>query len=282
MDFMASDNDRRMFGGIERAITPLSEFSQAFDVAADRVGNAVQYSQTSWLEPGDKQLRVSFVNDFYDEVQGDLNLVIDRVEVRGPSGATVLLYAGENLREVPGFTETQNPWGPSGDVHWGDFGPDGWLLWSNGFVAVPLNVDEPGNHTVIVTAWAYQAGPDPARMQVTVNVETPWSGTAGETAIREKLAELHALMLGEELPTDDPDIDAVYDLLVETWQGRNERWPGGGSVWYWPDDNCHMPGEFWELDQSTINAALSDPENMVGSWVSVLMYYLTHYDYLHE
>jgi hypothetical protein len=167
-------------------------------------------------------------------------------------------------------------------VYWGNFGPDGWMLWSQGFVSVPFTVEEAGDYTVSVTAWAQQAGPEPARMVVTVDGTTPWSGSAGEIAIRQKLVELHELLLGETQQPDDEAIDAAYDLLVETWQVRRERWPSGNSVWYWPDDNCHLPGDFWNLEQTIQDAATRDPENMLGSWVSVLIYLMTHYSYLHE
>ena len=124
--------------------------------------------------------------------------------------------------------------------------------------------------------------PGTPEMLVSVEGPTPWSNTAGEIAIREKLVELHALFLGEVRQPNDVEINAAYDLLVETWQGRLERFPGSGSVWYWPDDNCHMPGDYWELDEAVQAAASSDPIQMVGSWVSVLMYLMTHYSYLHE
>ena len=156
-------------------------------------------------------------------------------------GAIVIRHDAEDLREVPGFAEAENEWGPSGDVHWGNFGLDGWILWSQGFVSVPFTVEEAGDYIVSVTAWAQQAGPEPARMIVTVDGTTPWSGSAGEITIRQKLVELHELLLGETQQPDDDAIGAAYDLLVETWQVRNQRWPGGNSIWYWPDDPLQLP-----------------------------------------
>jgi hypothetical protein len=281
-DFMEPDGQRRLFNGIERITTPTGEFSRDFAVTPDSVASAEQYRHRARLEPGEKRLRMTFTNDFYDEVEGDRNLVIDSLLVRDPDGNIVIRYDAENLREVPGFAEAENDWGPSGDVYWGNFGPDGWMLWSQGFVSVPFTVEKAGDYIVSVTAWAQQAGPEPARMVVTVDGATPWSGSAGESTLRQKLVELHELLLGETRQADDEAIDAAYNLLVETWLARAERWPGGNSIWYWPDDNCHLPGDFWNLDQASQDAATRDPENMLGSWVSVLIYLMTHYSYLHE
>ena len=85
-------------------------------------------------------------------------------------------------------------------------------------------------------------------------------------------------MLGDELPSDDPEIQAVYDLLVETWMDRRQQ-PDNQWAWNWPQTNCWIPRE---LSPEEWDAATRDPAQMLYSWTSVMHYLMTHFDYLHE
>jgi hypothetical protein len=241
----------------------------------------VEYELSGWLEPGTARLRMSFVNDYYEETtQNDRNLVIDRIDVRGPDGATVASVAAEDLRSVPGFLETESEWGASGDVTYNDLGEeDGWMLWGNGFVSIPVELATSGAHTITVSAWAQQAGPEAARMAVELSGTTPWSNTAGERALKEKLVELHYRFLGEQRLASDAEIEASYRLLVETWQARNAR----GIGWYpdWENENCSLREEEWEWLNAIEENGL-DSNNMMGSWTSVLIYLMTDFRFLHE
>ena len=86
-------------------------------------------------------------------------------------------------------------------------------------------------------------------------------------------------MLGDDLPTDDPELDAVYELLVETWEERKTH-ENNHSAWHWENERCLFPREI--ADEEWSNGLGQDPQQMIYAWTSVIYYFMTHFDYLHE
>jgi hypothetical protein len=103
--------------------------------------------------------------------------------------------------------------------------------------------------------------------------------TRGSSAIKTQIRSLYKAMLGDDLSEDDPEILAVYDLLLETWEERrsqddNERaWRGGA------DEECLFPRSLLSGERSELR---KDPQQMVFSWSAVMHYLMTHFDYVHE
>ena len=89
-------------------------------------------------------------------------------------------------------------------------------------------------------------------------------------------------LLGEELDVSDPEIEATFQLLVDTWLDRQERFPGQTWISNWPEEDCWMQGDWWQLPDEFTQAAQQDPSQMKASWVSVMIYLMSHYSYLHE
>jgi hypothetical protein len=85
-------------------------------------------------------------------------------------------------------------------------------------------------------------------------------------------------MLGDDLLIDDPEINAVYDLLVETWEERKTH-ENNASAWHWENEDCLFPRE---IEDEEWNSLGQDPQQMMYSWASVIYYFMTHFDYLHE
>jgi hypothetical protein len=118
--------------------------------------------------------------------------------------------------------------------------------------------------------------------------------------LKQKLVELHHVLLGQTLTIDSPELLASYDLLVQTWQQRR----GGGfpprlldtaRTCDWASDigfiaTLPYPGQpllaNGRYDSAGIDAWLApraqDALYMGQSWVVVMAYLLSHYDYLHE
>ena len=90
---------------------------------------------------------------------------------------------------------------------------------------------------------------------------------------------LHQRMLGETLSGSDPEIDASYALLVSLWQERRSADAPPFAI-DWERENCEIPiDNWWAVDRTE---ELRDPDFMIGSWASMLIYFLTDYRYLHE
>ena len=97
---------------------------------------------------------------------------------------------------------------------------------------------------------------------------------SGEPALKRQIQDLHQLLLGETLTTDDPEVEATYALLVESYTTRKES--GVTHVNQWPLESC--PNHQWRL--SDLDG--SDPTFMVGAWINVLTYLMTDFRFLHE
>ncbi|MEE4191475.1 MAG: DUF1588 domain-containing protein [Halieaceae bacterium] len=289
-DFGRADNQRLLFGGVTETTTPGEEGRRQITVPAgyaDRANRAISAN----LTPGSKRLRVTFNNSYYDEeLELGSNLIIDRIRVL-KGNQVIAEFEGEDFKSISGFEQQVGFWEgeyyDSGDVHWeevspGDWRQVGWVIWGwQGWISLPVEITSAGSYRVEVMTYGQQVPLDvPVSMTMSVTDTDPYGPNKGSTALREKIAELHELMLGEA--PSQWDIDNAFTLLVDTWQAREERWPGGNSMWYWPEENCNMPGDYWQEDEARGYALSRDPTNMKGSWVSVLMYFMTHYSYLHE
>ena len=120
-------------------------------------------------------------------------------------------------------------------------------------------------------------------MLAVADTDPSGGNSVGSRTIREKLVYLHEKMLGETLTTSDAEIEASYQLLVDSWQDRlnfiEER---GDWAWAWPEENCQFYlSEQWEAEDGIGNRG-NDPTGMKNTWMSMLIYLMTDFSYLHE
>ena len=129
-------------------------------------------------------------------------------------------------------------------------------------------------------------------------------GTAGEAAIRNKLVELHEVLLGVAVTPQSPDVEAAYRLFVdEVDRARRARdtyfnpWECG-----WARDQSFFDGilddavieyqdnetgwRWYNYDWDLLNDFLNgrdwpDPHHTARAWVVVLAYLLMDYRYLY-
>ncbi len=276
-DFNRSGEDRLLFDGIEKTTTPVSEFSESFNVIADDFSNRQTYSANGRLTAGEATINISFRNDYYDEAAGDRNLYLDSLAVVDGSGSEVLQLELGDIENVEGSTvecggTRRNP--DTGTL-------DNFIIWSNCTISIPFEVVQMGNYEFDVIAWGQQAGPDTVVMEIGLTTNSPVDGnSAGAIAIKNKLIQLHQKLLGETLEIDDEELEASYLLLVETWQERTAN-PDHTWAWSWPDENCYFyQDDPWGEDGPASTAR--DPSGMLNAWTSILIYLMTDFRYLHE
>lgn len=289
LDFLRPPGERRLFNLVTSGTTPLSEAEKITDVVIGGFARRASYALTTPLAAGSKQIALSFNNDAFNETtREDRNLHIDAVEIIR-NGTLLRRIEGEEFGRQPGFSITSgvdddgNAW-QAGSVQWEEVQPGSWeeaawILWSNGTVTFDVALPSDGTYTVRVIAYGSDVGDGVMpRMTVAVNGTSPAEATRGSLAVREQVQALYARMLGDELPGDNPEIQAVYDLLVETWLDRRQQ-PDNQRAWNWPETTCWIPRE---LSDEEWSALANDPAQMKYSWTSVIHYLMTHFDYLHE
>ena len=275
---------RRLFPLVEPSTTPLTEKTINVDVATGSYADRGNYDVEVTLSPGTKQLNIRFNNDAYDQSTGDdRNLYIDAVEIY-QDGQLMSVVEGEDFESAPGFTQTVYDDGNAmGTVEYldldGAWVPAAWNMWGEGFVAFHVDLPTEAQYLFRVIAWGsnFRDGVA-ANMTATVGATELSPDTAGARAITSQIQHLHKLMLGEDLTSTDPEISAVYQLLVETWQERKTH-TDNGRAWSSPDEECVFPRQ---IDQDEWNTLGNDSDQMIYAWTSVMHYYLTHFDYLHE
>jgi hypothetical protein len=100
--------------------------------------------------------------------------------------------------------------------------------------------------------------------------------------IRETIQHLHAHVLGEELASDDPELERTYQLFYETWkEGKGKI--AGETVNRWLPWQCQArldPDTGEELPE---DQRLSQDEGYtIRAWSAVLTYLLSDYGFLYE
>ncbi|MEZ4460635.1 MAG: hypothetical protein R3E66_13085 [bacterium] len=96
------------------------------------------------------------------------------------------------------------------------------------------------------------------------NVELSDTPDSNPAAIRSNIKHLYWQLLGEKLEENDPEVDRAYQLFADVWQdGQNNSY---GNL----PNMCRA------------NGVDSDNNYTVRSWMAVVSYMLSSYDFLYE
>ena len=287
--FLLPDDERRLFGGADHTLSLVSELEGTFEIAAPSRTEKETVSLTGSLSAGSKNVRLAYVNDFYDDELGDRNIHVDRLRVLTASGGVVGTKEIEDAGRVQEWCE------PLSDAFW---------LAVNCAVQISIDVPSDGEYAVEIVVWADHAGDELPKLVLTVESEDPTPSAA--RAIRAKLMELYDKLHGIEVTADSPEVRDAYELFVEVWERKREeygdhfRW-NEENIWIeWPTDHYFLDGiadDAWreELDEYGNELGWdwdaigdffdgvdwSDPQAVARTWTVVLAYLMMDYRYLY-
>ena len=286
--FLVSEPERRLLTGIELDVTPGLELSDSFEIEAGSRDERETLSLTGQLTAGPKSVTVTFTNDYWDEsTRTGRHVHLDRLDVRDSAGRVV---ASRELEELPSPEDCRSRNG------------DNFALWCEASVEIPFEIPTADSYTIEVVAWADHAGDELPRLNLLVE-DADGSG-AGAVAIRNKLVELHESLLGVEVTSHSPDVEAAWQLFAdETARAReaqdNEFNPWECD-WAWDhsffegildgavkeyensEDGWRWHGYDWDrLDELMQNKDWSDHYYTAQAWTVVLAYLLMDYRYLY-
>ena len=286
--YLLPDRDRWLFGGIDRSVSPTLEFAVTEEIEAASAGETETLSAVGHLRAGAQTVTIAFLNDYADETSGaDRNVWLDRLELVEEQGDVV------DSQELEEF-DAVNCSGPT---------QDHFKLACSDTLEVPIEVPNAGRYEVRIAAWAEQAGDELARVEIGVHSDT--ESSAGASAIRNKVADLHERLLGVEVGPYSEDVDTAYRLFVDVWE-RKRRLPD--SSFFSPSE-CNFASDHKYLDGILDNAILErqsetghteqdwdwervddflhttvNPQDVNGvarTWVVVLAFLLMDYRYLY-
>ena len=302
--FVWPDESRRLFGGIDRTVSPISEAYGSAAVEAEsweaRETNAITVS----LSAGTKTVRLRYPNNFWNpETRVTRNLIVDEVVVRDAAGSVVAHVELESLDPVD--LDVDSPTVQGGCDGWPYYNgtlqrDDGYELnYCRGWLDVPVLIPAGGEYRIEVVAFQKAAGDEPAMLEI--SVESDSESSRGALAIRRKLVDLHERLLGVTVGLDSPDVDAAFGLFVDVWNRARQEEGGnfgdsqlgcatsGDHRFYegLVDDAVHY--DKWGNSQVDWDRRgdfhdgldTSDTSHSVRAWVVTLAYLLTDYRYLH-
>jgi hypothetical protein len=96
------------------------------------------------------------------------------------------------------------------------------------------------------------------------NVELSDTPESNPTAIRQNIKHLYWQLLGEKLEDNDPEIQRSFQLFADVWQDGQDN------------DYGNLPG------MCRANGIDSDNGYTVRSWMAVVSYMLSSYEFLYE
>ena len=204
--YLLPNGERLLFNDVESTDHPSSEFSNVFSVEGNSYSNRQTLVINGPLSAGEITVNMVFLNDYWGGSSAtDRNVYVNLVRLRGANN--ILIDIAE----------------PSDFVNDGCGNPNADPSYI-GATCEPVvaNFDIPadGTYSIEVVAWATQAGDELARLSVAI--ESNAKNSAGSRVIRAKLAELHHKMLGVELSTNSPEIDATYGFFVDVWNREKD------------------------------------------------------------
>ena len=281
--YFLPDAERRIFGGIDTTVSPVSEQHLAAEITATSSSAPQTVSLAMSLAAGAKNVRLSFTNDYWDrETRADRNLYLDALVLRNRRGLVVDRIELESLapQARPGCNYPRA----------GEF-----RLNCEGSLNVALSIPADGEYRIDVIAYQQAAGGEPARLEV--GIESLGGTSLGARAIRSKLAELHEVLYGVQVAEDSPDVEEAFQLFVEVWERKRLT---EGS--HFEENECNVSDSLyfeglvddaWQHNRwghSEISRQAwdyrnridrSDPNHVARTWVVVLAYLLSDYRYLY-
>ena len=135
-----------------------------------------------------------------------------------------------------------------------------------------------------------------------LDVGTAPDTAAGESAIRDKLAELHEKLFGIEVGPDSADVDTAFDLFVDTLERKGAE--ESGRTAFRDGNRCDTDSDILLLEgvvappflvnegkyrpeyeqndpDGLLGQTYEDPDHLARTWVVVLAYLMMDYRYLY-
>jgi hypothetical protein len=300
-EFILPDAQRKLFGGISELLTPVYEGSRLQTVDSKTPDDIKSYSFDMNLGTGPKRATITYTNELcdWDPVArvckaGNRDLFVHGLSLRRPNGSTVEVSPAQLKVSATTCASTTNP----SRIN----------LFDVCTAYYEFTAEQSGTYTFTARLGANQAGSELVKADLAFEHGGPaaQSTAQGALAIRNKLVELHQILLGQTFAANSPEINGAYELLADTWQAKQatnefkhlmrqgmacdwgsdigflsyvgfpgntiDQYKNGSRRWYQPAQ--------WKTVESWFYPKGADPAEMKQSWQVVITYLLSHYNYL--
>lgn len=101
-------------------------------------------------------------------------------------------------------------------------------------------------------------------------------------AIKKNIQYLHAHVLGESLPTGDPELERTYQLFVDTWKEGKAAIAATTLTADLASACRARKNPYTDQDLPTADRLEKDPDYTVRAWMAVVTYLLSDFHFLYE
>jgi hypothetical protein len=300
--FAKPQNERSLFTEIEESTLPLVYSSSVFNVPSDKLGDWKTVTFSDEVPSGPATISIDFMNPWCDydgtKCLEQRILYVNALTITSPSGLTTRLQGND-----PRLTSTININGHE------DCYPDrqGYSKCYNGSLLLDWNFTESGNYAVEASMAAQLAPSRNDYLEAGISISATGSPLTANTrniaSIRSQIQKLYSSLHGSSHDLYSDAVTQVYEIFVAALSNVDQVHSGTfyqcniGRDGTFYDDNLTksevesfrytLPGEDWwqenwEIRNVFQNEFRSDLYGTKYAWTAVMMYMLSHYDYLHE
>ncbi|MBT5949573.1 MAG: DUF1588 domain-containing protein, partial [Betaproteobacteria bacterium] len=290
--------ERSLFFYVEETMQPLVLESRAYTLASETREDWNIISLSKPISPGDKTFSLKFLNRYcdYDGVSciEQRTLFLKSLTISSPSGLTTKVQAADpRIRVIGRYCSVD--W--QGDMRFGD----------SCTVEVDLSVSETGNYTLgaelSAEIPALKGGLAEVSLSINENTDVLSADTPNSKAIRNQIVELFDQLHGKRYTTSSTNVTQVYEIFnAALMKGPSAHSGIFHQCNLWNDGLFHdenltqkeiatfrtvQPNNDWYSDDWEVRRVfdhefMADPFYSKYAWTAVMMYMLSHYDYLHE
>lgn len=288
-DFVLEDDQRRLFKGLSKNDTPQSITGNTFSLTNDGAENSQAYVLASAMAKGEHVIGINFLNDWadFENLNVDKNLIIDKLVIRRGDNSVYTEFEANEIENMGGAIEC-------GGYYFDEATGDDFMIWSNCRVEVPLLIDTAGDYKLEVFAYGglNDGGDGHHRselngqlgeflMSVDLNVKDFETQVGvGQQKIKNNIVALIEKFWGKFLTADDPEVEQLYGLFVDSWQAKSAR-----SDWRHIQEEgsaCNFDYSAYSTPEEDGWVVGNDPAYAMSAWRTVIFYLMSDYRYLHE
>jgi len=294
--------DRSLFSLVEESTQPQVDAFSKLTLPSKDKSEWRTLTMGANLTPGIRDVSLTFSNP--DCNWNGINCVeqrvlwISSVTIITPSGQR-LTYRGNDDRLYQPNGGRQNCY-PSGDGIGHCYG---------GAISFELNAREAGNYQIeaAMAAQLMPSRPDLIELIFAVKTQQPIlsSSTKNAQLIKNQISELYEKLHGTQRTPDSEEVAQVFEIFAAALVVEQEK---EGSDWEFQNCNIWRDGyldwdllskkeiesyksedpeydryhDDWNIKGELLRPYTQDPIGTKYAWTAVMMYMLSHYDYLHE
>lgn len=294
-------DERTLFSFVEESTLPLLHGAGSFTVPSEELGDWKKQSVVASMNTGAKKIAIKFTNPHCDyDGQKCIDhriLFVDSLTVTSPTGKAESFKGNDSRFRSTITNGYQDCYGES----------QGYAKCYNGTLSLDFTAQEAGRYQVDASLSGQLAPSKEGYLEVVISIESKedvlTTTTPNATAIRNQISKLFEVLHGNKFTANSDSVMQVYEIFAAALARAPEAHNG---IFYqcaiWRDgmfynDNLSQteldtfryvnPGkdwyqENWDAKKVFEDVFRADPYGSKYAWTAVMMYMLSHYDYLHE